>query len=34
MIEQDRVLEGNGAFAHAAQEQRGNREWLREHAGW
>ena len=34
VIEQDRVLEGNGAFAHAAQEQRGNREWLREHAGW
>jgi inosose dehydratase len=34
VIEQDRVLEGNGAFAHAAAEQRGNREWLREHAGW
>jgi inosose dehydratase len=34
VIEQDRVLEGNGAFAHAAQEQRGNREWLKEHAGW
>jgi inosose dehydratase len=34
VIEQDRVLEGNGAFAHAALEQRGNREWLREHAGW
>lgn len=34
VIEQDRVLEGNGAFAHATAEQRDNREWLREHAGW
>lgn len=34
VIEQDRVLEGNGAFSHAAAEQRGNRDWLREHAGW
>jgi inosose dehydratase len=34
VIEQDRVLEGNGAFAHAAAEQRSNRAWLRDHAGW
>jgi inosose dehydratase len=34
VIEQDRVLEGNGAFAHAAAEQRANRAWLHEHAGW
>jgi inosose dehydratase len=34
VIEQDRVLEGNGAFGHAAAEQRANRDWLREHAGW
>jgi inosose dehydratase len=34
VVEQDRVLEGNGAFAHAAAEQRANRDWLREHAGW
>ena len=34
VIEQDRVLEGNGAFSHAAAEQRGNRDWLREHARW
>ncbi len=34
VIEQDRVLEGDGAFSHAAAEQRANREWLREHAGW
>jgi len=34
VIEQDRVLEGNGDFAHAAGEQRANRDWLREHAGW
>ena len=34
VIEQDRVLEGNGDFAHAAGEQRANREWLRANAGW
>ena len=34
VIEQDRVLEGNGAFDHAASEQRNNRTWLKEHAGW
>ena len=34
VVEQDRVLEGDGAFAHAVAEQRANREWLREHAGW
>jgi sugar phosphate isomerase/epimerase len=34
VIEQDRVLEGDGAFDHAASEQRGNRTWLKEHAGW
>ena len=34
VIEQDRVLEGDGDFARAAAEQRANRDWLREHAGW
>lgn len=34
VIEQDRVLEDNGAFGHAVGEQRANRAWLREHAGW
>jgi len=34
VIEQDRVLESDGDFARAAAEQRANREWLREHAGW
>jgi inosose dehydratase len=34
VIEQDRVLDGGGAFAVAAAEQRANRAWLREHAGW
>jgi len=34
VIEQDRVLEGNGDFAQAAREQRANREWLRANAGW
>jgi inosose dehydratase len=34
VIEQDRVLEDASAFADAAAEQRRNREWLREHAGW
>jgi inosose dehydratase len=34
VIEQDRVLEGDGAFAHAAAEQERNRAWLREHLGW
>jgi inosose dehydratase len=34
VIEQDRVLEDDGAFAHAAAEQQANRTWLHEHAGW
>jgi inosose dehydratase len=34
VVEQDRVLDDAGAFAGAAAEQRANREWLREHAGW
>lgn len=34
VVEQDRVLDDAGAFAGAAAEQVGNREWLREHAGW
>ena len=34
VIEQDRVLEDASAFGDAAAEQRRNREWLREHAGW
>jgi inosose dehydratase len=34
VVEQDRVLDGNGAFEHARQEQVANRDWLREHAGW
>jgi inosose dehydratase len=34
VVEQDRVLEGDRAFAHASAEQRANRDWLRRHAGW
>ncbi len=34
VVEQDRVLDDVAAFAGAAAEQVGNREWLREHAGW
>jgi inosose dehydratase len=34
VVEQDRVLDGNGDFDHARAEQVANREWLREHAGW
>jgi inosose dehydratase len=34
VIEQDRVLEDASAFEHAAGEQKRNRAWLREHAGW
>lgn len=34
VIEQDRVLDGDGAFEHAASEQQRNRQWLRDHAGW
>ena len=34
VVEQDRVLEDEGAFAGASAEQRRNREWLRDHAGW
>jgi inosose dehydratase len=34
VIEQDRVLEDEDAFAGAAAEQERNRAWLREHAGW
>ncbi|HWT26057.1 MAG TPA: sugar phosphate isomerase/epimerase [Solirubrobacteraceae bacterium] len=34
VVEQDRVLEDEAAFAGAAGEQVRNREWLREHAGW
>jgi inosose dehydratase len=34
VIEQDRVLEDDAAFAGAVAEQARNRAWLREHAGW
>jgi len=34
VIEQDRVLEGDGAFEHAVGEQHANRQWLRQHVGW
>ena len=34
VVEQDRVLDGGGAFADASAEQARNRDWLREHAGW
>jgi inosose dehydratase len=34
VVEQDRVLEDASTFEQAAAEQRRNREWLREHAGW
>ena len=34
VVEQDRVLGGDGEFGAAAADQRRNREWLREHAGW
>ena len=34
VVEQDRVLDDITAFEGAAQEQVGNRDWLREHAGW
>jgi inosose dehydratase len=34
VIEQDRVLGDQGAFADAAAEQERNRAWLRDHAGW
>jgi len=34
VIEQDRVLEDDGAFTHAVGEQRANRAWLRDHMGW
>jgi inosose dehydratase len=34
VVEQDRVLESDAAFADASAEQTRNREWLREHAGW
>ena len=34
VVEQDRVLEGTGAFPHAVAEQRANRDWLSEHEGW
>jgi inosose dehydratase len=34
VIEQDRVLEGDGAFADASGDQRRNRTWLHDHAGW
>jgi inosose dehydratase len=34
VIEQDRVLDGNGSFAHAVAEQQRNRAWLAENAGW
>ena len=34
VVEQDRVLTGNGDFEQAAAEQERNRAWLREHAGW
>jgi inosose dehydratase len=34
VVEQDRVLEDQAAFASARAEQDRNREWLRAHAGW
>jgi inosose dehydratase len=34
VVEQDRVLSDEGAFAGASAEQRRNRAWLRDHAGW
>jgi inosose dehydratase len=34
VVEQDRVLENGASFDAAAAEQRRNREWLEEHAGW
>jgi inosose dehydratase len=34
VVEQDRVLADAGEFERAAAEQRANRKWLREHAGW
>lgn len=34
VVEQDRVLEDQDAFASASAEQERNRRWLREHAGW
>jgi inosose dehydratase len=34
VVEQDRVLEAEAAFADASAEQARNRDWLREHAGW
>jgi inosose dehydratase len=34
VIEQDRVLDGNGSFDVAVADQERNRAWLREHAGW
>jgi inosose dehydratase len=34
VVEQDRVLESDAAFADASAEQTRNRDWLREHAGW
>ena len=34
VVEQDRVLSEASAFEDAAAEQRRNRAWLREHAGW
>jgi inosose dehydratase len=34
VIEQDRVLEDDGAFDEAVSEQERNRAWLREHPGW
>lgn len=33
VVEQDRVLEDDGAFAEARAEQAHNRAWLRDHAG-
>jgi inosose dehydratase len=34
VVEQDRVLEDEGAFEGARAEQQRNRAWLRDHAGW
>ena len=34
VVEQDRVLADLGELETAAAEQRANRAWLREHAGW
>jgi inosose dehydratase len=34
VIEQDRVLDGDGAFGRAVAEQERNRAWLRERVGW